>query len=80
LREELLNFNEWIDQELFGESDPNKFQRNSKFPLSHNLIFKKESLVDEFSSLLETAKDGIIQLRDLYKGGILQEQKLVRSS
>lgn len=41
LRDKLLDFNEWIDKELFGEATNDPFKRNSRFPLNHNLLFKK---------------------------------------
>ena len=75
-----MDFNEWIDKELFGESDSDRFKRKTRFPLNHNLVFKKESLVDELSQLMETAKDGILQLRDFYRGNNISSQKKTRSS
>jgi hypothetical protein len=63
VREELLDFNEWVDKELFGEVEGDPFKRQSRFPFNHNLLFKKESLTDELRELLEVAKDGVKQLR-----------------
>ena len=69
-----------MDKELFGESDVDQFKRKTRFPLNHNLLFKKESLVEELAGLMETAKDGILQLRDFYRGGAPVAQKKTRSS
>jgi len=48
----MLDFNEWVDRELFGEGEADPYKRTSRFPINHNLLFKRESLVDEFSELL----------------------------
>lgn len=80
MRQKLLDFNEWVDRELFGEGESDPYKRNSRFPLNHNMLFKKQSLVDEFAELLQTARDGITQLRDLYRGMNLVMEKKARSS
>jgi hypothetical protein len=59
LREELVKFAEWIDQIVFRQSAPNY---SNKMLINHNLLFRKESLVDEFKEILEEAKGGISQI------------------
>lgn len=54
---------------MFGEKETDSFKRHSRFPFNHNLLFKKESLTDELGALLEVTKDGIKQLRDMFREG-----------
>ncbi len=65
---------------MFGEKEVDSFKRHSRFPFNHNLLFKKESLTDELSNLLEVAKDGIKQLRDMFRGEGSLENRKARSS
>lgn len=70
IRESLVHFNVWIDREIFGEQieeDTDSRGYNRVFYLNHNLLFKKESLTEELNNLLETTKDGLIQLRDMFR-------------
>ena len=75
VRDLLLEFNDWVDRELFGSTEVDKYKQKTRFPLNHNLIFKKESLVDEFGELIETAKDGILQLRTHFRGETAQKTR-----
>ena len=64
VREELVRFGEWVDQEIFGEkgrSNPNRFFIN------HRLMMKQGSLTDELNELMEMTKDGILQLRAVFR-------------
>ena len=72
MRDSLVQFNMWIDREIFGEdvedsSEPPRAYAH-KFYLNHNLLFKKESLTEEFSQLLDVTKDGLLQLREIFRG------------
>lgn len=55
IREEIVHFAEWIDSNVFGE----KNSYANKFIINHNLLFRKESIVDEFNEILNDAKSGI---------------------
>ena len=54
-----MSFAEWIDQHVYREKNPS--YKNS-FIVNHNLLFRKESIVDELKDVIESAKDGIVQI------------------
>ena len=61
IRGEIISFAEWIDLNVFGESKTNY---QNKFIVNHNLLFRKESIVDEFNEILEDAKNGMLQVME----------------
>jgi hypothetical protein len=71
IRESLVNFNKWIDGEIFGQStEESRAEKvyGSKFYLNHNLLFKKESLADELENLVTVTKNGLTELREICRG------------
>jgi hypothetical protein len=59
-----------VDREIFGERDEDK--PSCKFFINHNLLLRKESLVQELADLIEVTKDGLLQLRQISKNSTAQ--------
>lgn len=71
VREKLVEFNLWVDRELFGEQPGESVQAaQGKFYHNHHLLLTKDCLTAELAQLLEVAKEGILQLREMSRGNL----------
>jgi hypothetical protein len=64
VRDLLEELAQWIDEHLFGQKNA---QPQTRFFINHHLLFRKDSILPEFIELIETAKDGLLQLRNLFR-------------
>lgn len=64
MRDLLEELSQWVDEHLFGQKDT---QPQTRFFINHHLLFRKDSIIPELIELIETAKDGLLQLRNLFR-------------
>jgi hypothetical protein len=51
-----------VDREVFGETQEGP-RTEDRFPVEHHLLIGKDILTRQLHALIESTKDGILQLR-----------------